>query len=87
MFEEIYRIIFDRRHIKDVRIWVLIVLLIAEVSSFFFYDKYRVLPLVHPIVERQEKQGKRIKDIIKVGKFRERISALTPDDPDDRRIF
>lgn len=69
MFEELFRIVFDRRHIKDVRVWVLIVLVISEASGFFFYDKYRVQP-------RFERQGLRIKQIITVGKFRNKIEAL-----------
>lgn len=76
MFEEIFRIIFDRRHIKDLRLWVLVVLLIAEVCSFWAYDKFRVGPLL----DRQDRQGLRIRQIIKVGRFREKIDALPPEE-------
>lgn len=76
MFEEIFRIVFDRRHIKDVRLWVLVVLVIAEVASFYFYDKIRT----RPILERQDRQGMKIRQIIKVGKFRDKIDALEPEE-------
>jgi len=76
MFEEVFRIIFDRRHIKDIRIWVLIILVMAEVASFWCYDKYRL----QPVLDRQERQGLRIRQIIKVGRFREKIDALRPED-------
>jgi hypothetical protein len=72
MFEELFRIIFDRRHIKDVRLWVLIVLILAEVASFHVYNKY----IVKPIGDRVERHGKRIRAIIEVGHFRDRIDAL-----------
>ena len=80
MFEELFRIIFDRRHIKDLRLWVLVILLIAEASSFYVYDKY----VVKPIRDRQEKQGLRIRQIIKVGRFRDRIAALPPEEKEQR---
>lgn len=76
MFEEIFRIIFDRRHIKDVRLWVLVVLLIAEVGSFWAYDKLRIKPMI----DRQDRQGLRIRQIIMVGKFRDKIDALKPEE-------
>ena len=72
MFQEIFRIIFDRRHIKDVRIWVLVILAIANVSSFYIYDKH----IVKPMQERLDKQGKRIRQIIRAGKLQEKIDAL-----------
>lgn len=69
MFQEIWLIIFDRRHIKDVRIWTLIVLVLAEVGSFYAYHKYIVSP-------RFERQGRKIKQIIEVGRFKAKIDAL-----------
>lgn len=73
---EIFRIIFDRRHIKDLRIWTLLMLAIG----FGCYHKLVILPMQ----DRQERQGLRIRQIIKVGRFRDRIDALSPDETPNR---
>lgn len=62
---EIFYIIFDRRHVKDVRVWVLLILTIALGA----YHRYYVEP-------RFERQGKKIKAIIEVGHFKAKIDAL-----------
>lgn len=67
---EIFRIIFDRRHVKDVRLWVLLMIAIG-------LGCYHKLVIV-PIKDRQDRQGLRIRQIIKVGHFRDRIDALEP---------
>lgn len=69
---EIFRIIFDRRHVKDLRLWVLLMLAIG----FGGYHKFVIVPMI----ERQDRQGLRIRQIIKVGRFRERIDALPPEE-------
>lgn len=73
---EIFRIIFDRRHIKDLRLWTLLMLAIG----FCAYHKLVILPMQ----DRQERQGLRIRQIIKVGRFRDRIDALSPDETPNR---
>lgn len=72
MFEEVFRIIFDRRHVKDLRIWVVLMIAIGV----FAYHKI----IISPIKDRQDRQGLRIRQIIRVGKFREKIDALTPEE-------
>ena len=49
---EIFGIIFDRRHIKDVRLWTLTVLFIG----FAVYH----WQVIKPLKKRQDRQGKRI---------------------------
>lgn len=76
MFEEVFKIIFDRRHVKDVRLWVLIILVISNACSFYFYNKYVVMP----IREKTDRQGKRIRQIVKVGKFQAKMDDLSDED-------
>lgn len=76
MFQEIFLIIFDRRHIKDIRLWVILIVVIASVSSFFTYHKY----VIKPMQDRIERQGKRIRQIIDVAHLRSKIDALPKDE-------
>lgn len=72
MFEEAFRVIFDRRHIKDVRLWTILMIAIG----FWCYHKLIIVPMK----DRQDRQGLRIRQIIKVGKFRDKIDALSPEE-------
>lgn len=64
---EIFRILFDRRHVKDVRIWVLMIIAIV----FGFYHKFTIIP----IQERQERQGKKIRQIIFAAHLQGKLGA------------
>ena len=68
---EIFGIIFDRRHIKDVRLWTLTVLFIG----FAVYH----WQVIKPLKERQDRQGKRIHQIIFAAHLSDKIAALEKD--------
>ena len=72
MFEEVFRIIFDRRHVKDLRLWVALMIAIG----LFAYHKI----VITPIKDRQDRQGLRIRQIIHVAHLRDKIDALTPEE-------
>jgi hypothetical protein len=72
MFEEVFRIIFDRRHIKDLRIWVLIVLALANAGSFYVYHTRFVKP-------RLDRQRDKIRAIIKAAKLQKKIEEDNDD--------
>lgn len=69
---DIFRIIFDRRHVKDVRLWVILMIAIG----FGCYHKL----VITPLKDRQDRQGKKIRQIIEVAKLRAKIDALPKDD-------
>lgn len=69
---DILRLIFDRRHVKDLRNWVLMILLIA----FGIYHKFAIKPMQ----ERMDRQGKRIHQIISVAHLSEKMAALEKSD-------
>lgn len=77
MFEQLFLIVFDRRHIKDVRIWVLVVLAIANAGSFYYYHTRIVKP-------RMDRQGRRQRSIIEVMKIRSKVEAYEREHPDPR---
>ncbi len=72
MFEELFRIIFDRRHIKDLRIWVMVMLVLANAGSFYIYHTRFIMP-------RLERQSKKIKALMRAAKLEMPIR----DDNDD----
>lgn len=67
---EIFYIIFDRRHVKDPRTWVMLVLAITLGA----YHRYYVKP-------RLDRHGEKIRLIIKAGKLEAKINALKQESP------
>ncbi len=65
---DILRLVFDRRHVKDMRNWVLIILF----ASFGVYHKFVIMP----IHERLDRHGKKIRNIIKVARLADKMEAL-----------
>lgn len=55
---EILRIIFDRRHVKDLRLWVLLMLFIG-------FCAYHWL-VIKPIQEKQRRHGQKQRAIVSV---------------------
>jgi hypothetical protein len=65
---EFIKILFDRKHVKDVRNWVLMILVIA-------FGSYHRLA-IKPMQERLDKQGKRILEIIRIANLANKIENL-----------
>lgn len=74
---DIFRIIFDRRHVKDMRLWTIMMIALAS----FSYHQI----VIRPMQQRIEKHGKRIRNIIKAGRLEAKISALEKGSKDRER--